>query len=73
MELIRRNSKLADRTRLETWVFIVKWHSNVAKLGTEQTNERWIVLNFAAFYSWLLVLPFSLTLVPTLGLGWDEG
>ena len=29
MELMRRSSTLAERTRLETWVFIVKWQSNV--------------------------------------------
>ena len=26
---MRRSSKLAERTRLETWVFIVKWQSNL--------------------------------------------
>ena len=26
---MRRRSKLAELTRLETWVFIVKWQSNV--------------------------------------------
>ena len=26
---MRRSSKLAERTGLETWVFIVKWQSNV--------------------------------------------
>ena len=26
---MRRSSNLAERTRLETWVFIVKWQSNV--------------------------------------------
>ena len=25
---MRRSSKLAERTRLETWVFIVKWQSD---------------------------------------------
>ena len=25
MELMQRSSKLAERTRLETWVFIIKW------------------------------------------------
>ena len=29
MELMRRTSKLAERTRLETLVFMVKWQSSV--------------------------------------------
>ena len=29
MELMRRSSKLAERTKLETWVFIVKWQSDI--------------------------------------------
>ena len=29
MELMRQSSKLAEHTRLETWVFIVKWQSIV--------------------------------------------
>ena len=29
MELIRRSSKFAERTRFKTWVFIVKWQSSV--------------------------------------------
>ena len=28
MELMRQSSKLAGFTRLETWVFTVKWQSN---------------------------------------------
>ena len=29
LELMRRSSKLAERTRLETMVFMVKWQSSV--------------------------------------------
>ena len=29
MKLMWRSSKLAERTRLDTWVFMVKWQSSV--------------------------------------------
>ena len=39
MELMRRSSKLAERTRLETWVFTVKWQSNVTPKFLTQSDK----------------------------------
>ena len=39
MELMRRSSKLAERTRLETWVFNVKWQSNVTPMFLTEPDK----------------------------------
>ena len=36
---MRRSSKLAERTRLETWVFIVKWQSNVTSRFLTESDK----------------------------------
>ena len=36
---MRRSSKLAEHTRLETWVFIVKWQSNVTPKFLTQSDK----------------------------------
>ena len=35
---MRRSSKLAERTRLETWVFIVKWQPDVTPRFLTESN-----------------------------------
>ena len=39
MELMRRSSKLGERTRLETWVFIVKWQPNVTSRFLTESDK----------------------------------
>ena len=39
MELMRRSSKLAECTRLETWVFIVKWQPDVTPRFLTESNN----------------------------------
>ena len=36
---MRRSSKLAERTRLETWVFIVKWQPNVTSRFLTESDK----------------------------------
>ena len=39
MELMRRSSKLAERTRLETWVLKAKWQSSVTPRFLKESDK----------------------------------